>query len=249
MNECPLLWIGCAYRNVLPELQKEITSLLTRLGTPFATLDDEECCGLPLILSGNKDEAKSFAERSIRRIGDRKRVLTACPACYRAFNEFYPIILQKKLPFKVSHIAQYYCELIDRGLLKTSMLKPLNMKVMYHDPCELGRHSKIFDEPRRVLKLIPNLTLYEPRFTRELSTCCGGGGLLSAYSPTLSVRIASRKILDEDRVPNDVQAIVTECPQCVNNLQRAWNKDGTPLGFKVYNLAKILNMSLGGQSD
>ena len=120
---------------------------------------------------------------------------------------------------------------------------------MYHDPCELGRHSKIFEEPRRVLKLIPNLTLYEPRFTRELSTCCGGGGLVSANFPTLSVSVANRKILDEDQIPKDVEAIITECPQCVNNLQRAWHPDGTPIGIKVYNLAKILNMSLGEKSD
>lgn len=245
LDETPLLWVGCAYRNVLPELQKEMVNLLNRLRVSIETLENEECCGLPLILSGNTDEAKAFAKRTLQKIGDRKRIVVACPACFRAFNEFYPKLLDKKLPFKVSHITQYYCELIDQGILKKSMLKPLKMKVMYHDSCELGRHSKIFDEPRKALKLIPDLELYEPRFSRELSTCCGGGGLVSAYFPTLSVKIASRKVLDEDRFPNDVQAIVTECPQCVNNLQRAWSKDGTPLGLKVYNIAKMLNMSLG----
>jgi len=240
--------MGCVHRNILSELQKEITILLSRLGTSFETLEEEECCGFPLILSGHKDEAARFAERNVREIGDRERVVTTCPACYRAFNEFYPSLLGEKLPFRVSHITQHYCELIDLGVLKASMLKPLRMKVMYHDPCELGRHSNIFEEPRRVLKLIPGLTLYEPRFTRRLSACCGGGGLVSAYFPTLSVMVASRKILEEDRIPNDLQAIITECPQCVNNLQRAWNK-GTPLGIKVYNLAKVLNMSLGDPID
>jgi heterodisulfide reductase subunit D len=186
-----------------------------------------------------------FAERSLDKIGDKERVVATCPACYRAFNEFYPTLLGSKLPFRVMHITQYYCELIDSGVLKPSILKPLKMRVMYHDSCELGRHSKIFEEPRRLFKLIPGLTLYEPRFARESSICCGGGGLVSAYFPTLSVMVASRKILEEDRIPNDVDAIIAECPQCVNNLQRAWNKDGTPLGIKVYNLAKILNMSLG----
>ncbi len=100
MDERPLLWIGCAYRNVLPDLHKEITRLLNRLGVQFETLDKEECCGFPLILSGNNDEAKRFAERNIRQIGDKKRVVTACPACYRAFNEFYPNLLKSKLPFR-----------------------------------------------------------------------------------------------------------------------------------------------------
>jgi len=245
MGENALIWMGCVYRNSVKKLREEITNLLTRLKTDFETLEKEECCGYPLILSGHRDEAVEFAERNADKIGDEKKVVTPCPACYRAFNEFYPSLLGRELPFRVLHITQYYCELIDKGFLKPSELKPLKMKVMYHDPCELGRHSNIFEEPRRVLNLIPDLTLYEPRFTRNLSACCGGGGLLSAYFPTLSVMAASRKILEEDRVPRDLQAIVTECPQCVNNLQQAWN-GGKPLGIKIYNIAKILNMALGG---
>ena len=244
MSERPLIWMGCMHRNALKELQKEMTKLLTRLGTDFETSEEEECCGFPLILAGYTDEAAKFAKRNIDEIGGRKKVVTPCPACFRAFNEFYPKLLGEKLPFRVLHMTQYYCELLDKGVLKASMLKPVKLNAMYHDPCELGRHSNIFDEPRRILKLIPGLTLYEPRFTRNLSACCGGGGLVSAYFPTLAVMAASRKIEEEDRAPRDLQAIVTECPQCVTNLKQVWNR-GEPLGISVYNLAKILNMSLG----
>ncbi len=244
VNERPLIWMGCVHRNVQKELQEEITNLLDRLGIGFETFGDEECCGFPLILAGYTEEAAKFAKRNIAKIGRRKRVVTPCPACYRAFKEFYPKLLGKKLIFRVSHMVQYYCELLDNGVMKVSALKPVRVKAMYHDPCELGRHSNIFEEPRRILKLIPGLTLYEPRFSRNLSTCCGGGGLVSAYFPTLSVMAASRKIWEEDQVPDDIQVLVTECPQCITNFQQAWNNK-EQLGISIYNLAKILNMSLG----
>src|SRR3989337_1861530 len=143
MSERPLIWMGCVHRNVQTELQKEITKLLSRLGTSFETFEEEECCGFPLILAGYTDEAAKFAKRNKDKIGDRKRVITPCPACYRAFNEFYPKLLGEKLPFRVSHMTQYYCELLDNGVLKSSMLKPVKLNAMYHDPCELGRHSNI----------------------------------------------------------------------------------------------------------
>lgn len=247
MSEKPLIWMGCVYQNYVTELLREITNLLTRHDVKFNTIRKEECCGYPLILSGYIREAKEFANRNVEMIGYERRVVTPCPACYRAFNTFYPRLIGRKLPFKVSHITQYYNELFKKGVLKASELKPLKIKAMYHDPCELGRHSKVFEEPRTILNLIPGLVLYEPRFTRELSSCCGGGGLVSAYFPTLSVMVANRKILEEDRVPSDLEAIITECPQCINNLKQAWNEE-KKLGLKIYNIAKILNMSIGGSS-
>jgi Fe-S oxidoreductase len=252
MDNYPLVWMGCLHRNLLTELQKEMTALFSRIGIHFDTLEGEECCGFPLILAGYSDEAIKLAKKNVRKIGNKKKknslIVTPCPACYRALNEFYPRMLRKKLSFKILHTSEYYCKLIENGVLKTSMLKPLKLKVMYHDPCELGRHSNIFDEPRKVLKSIPDLTIHETRFSRNLSTCCGGGGLVSAYFPTLSVMAASRKIWEEDNAPNDLQAIVTECPQCISNLQQAWNKEKSSV-IKVYSLAKILNLSLGVQND
>jgi len=244
LNEKVLIWMGCTYRNKLTTLREEITQLLTRLEVDFSLLEEEECCGYPLELIGYTDEAAKLAKRNIERLGEDNLIVTPCPACYRAFKELYPKLIKSKPLLKVKHITQFYSDLIDKKILNPSDLRSLRIKVMYHDPCELGRHSNIYEEPRRVLNIIPGLEVYDPRFTHNLSACCGGGGLVSAYFPTLSTMAAARKLLEEDRVPTDLKAIVTECPQCISNLRQAWIED-EKIDIKLYNFAKLLNMSLG----
>jgi Fe-S oxidoreductase len=235
--------MGCTYRNKLTALGGEITKLLKKLDVSFSLLE-EECCGYPLALIGYSDEAAKLAKRNIERLEKKSLIVTPCPACYRAFKEFCPELAKSKRSLNVMHITQFYSGLIDRKILNPSDLRPVRIKVMYHDPCELGRHSNIYEEPRRVLNLIPDLDIYDPRYSRNLSACCGGGGLVSAYFPTLATMAAARKILEEDQAPADLQAIVTECPQCISNLQQAWIEGDNP-DIKLYNLAKLLNMALG----
>jgi Fe-S oxidoreductase len=244
MEEEILLWMGCVYRNRLKELREEIEGLLKRLKIRFKTLENEECCGYPLFLMGYEDEAAKFAEKNSRILGDEKLVVTPCPGCFRSFNAFYPDLLKRKTGFKVQHITQFYSDLIDKGIFESEKLREVKKKVMYHDPCELGRHSKIFEEPRRVLRMIPGLSLYEQRLTQNLSACCGGGGLVSAYFPTLSSMAAARKLFEEDQIPKDLEAVVTECPQCIINLRQAWLEEETK-SIEVYNFAKLLNIALG----
>jgi len=235
--------MGCAYRNRLRDMAGEIMALLPRLRVNFRLLEKEDCCGLPLIFAGYLDEASEQARKNLDKIGEVEQVVTPCPACYRAFNHFYPSLLHLDIPFRVVHLTQFLSSLLDKGVLRSSGLKPLKVKVMYHDPCELGRHSKIYEEPRRILKAIPGLNLYEPRFTRERAACCGGGGLLYAYFPTLSSLVAARKLLDEDRVPRDLEAVVTACPQCIINLRQAWFEGEAP-SVKIWDIAQVLNMAL-----
>ena len=238
-----LVWMGCAYRNRLKNLEEGIMALLTRLRVNFRLLEKEDCCGLPLIFAGYLDKATEQARKNLDKIGEVRQVVTPCPACYRAFNHFYPSLLRLNAPFRVVHLTQFLSSLLDKGILKSSGLKPLKVKAMYHDPCELGRHSKIYEEPRRILKAIPGLNLYEPRFTREKAACCGGGGLLYAYFPTLSSLVAARKLMDEDRVPRDLEAAVTACPQCIINLQQAWLEGEAP-NVKIWDIVQVLNMAL-----
>jgi len=237
--------MGCTYRNRLKDLKGETMALLTRLRVNFRLLEKEDCCGLPLIFAGYLDEAAERARKNLDKIGEVEQVITPCPACYRTFNHFYPNLLRLDAPFRVVHLTQFLSSLLDKGALKSSGLRPLKVKVMYHDPCELGRHSKIYEEPRQILKAIPGLSFYEPRFTREKAACCGGGGLLYAYFPTLSSLVAARKLMDEDRAPRDLEAVVTACPQCIINLQQAGMVAEAP-NVKVYDIAQILNMVLGG---
>ena len=238
-----LVWMGCAYRNRLSNLKEELMVLLKRLNVNFRLLEMEDCCGIPLLFAGYVEEATEQARKNLDKMSEVEQVITPCPACYRAFNHYYPNMLFLQVPFRVIHLTQFLSSLIDKGVLRSSEMRPLKMRVMYHDPCELARHSKIYDEPRRILKLIPGLSLYEQRFTREKASCCGGGGLLYTYFPTLSVLATVHKLVNEDRTPRDLEAVITACPQCIINLQKVGIESEAP-NFKILDIAQILNIAL-----
>jgi glycolate oxidase len=107
--------------------------------------------------------------------------------------------------------------LISEGKLKFG--KPLNRKVVYHDPCDLGRHLNIYEPPRRVLQAIPGIQLVEFKENRNMARCCGGGGGMKAFDNDLSGEIAYRRATDAADLGAEV--VVSACPSCKSSLQQA----------------------------
>jgi Fe-S oxidoreductase len=238
-----LLWRGCTYRNQLPEELKSIENVLRKLGIRFETIE-EKCCGYPLFLAGYLREADDLAVENAKMLEPFELVVTSCPACLRSFKEIYQDRLHLVLPH-VLHLSQF---LVNKGIMTNNQLKPVDMKVMYHDPCELGRELGIYEEPRKLLSLVPGIRLFEQRFTREASACCGGGGLLPAFSPSLATMAAARKLTQEDKVPGDLDAVVTTCPQCISNMRKGlnmWVEEDSLKHLQILDLAQILDKALG----
>jgi len=241
-----LLWLGCVYRKNLVAERESILSVFRAAGVDFETLDDEGCCYLPIFLAGKTDMAKERADELESVLSGYRMIVTPCPACYRMFNQIYPEELGKNLRPEVLHTSQFFLRLMKEG--KLAPRKEVNMKIMYHDPCELGRHSGVYDEPRELISLIPGLDLFKQRYEREKAICCGGGGLLSAFFPSLAAKVATRKLEEEDRVPDDLEAIVTGCPQCISNIRagiRYLKNKQLRMNLKVINMAQLIEMSLG----
>lgn len=251
-HRCPemasdiLLWLGCVYRKNLVSEKESILSVLKASGVNFNTLDDEGCCYFPIFLAGNVDMAKERADELEKIISNYKLVVTPCPACYRMFKQILPEELGINLKPEVLHTSQFFLKLAKEG--KLSFRNEVNMKIMYHDPCELGRHSSIYDEPRELISLVPGINVFKPRYEKEKAVCCGGGGLLPAFSPSLAAKVATRKLEEEDRVPEDLDAIVTGCPQCISNIRAGarYLKSKKLRDIKVINMAQLIEMSVGG---
>ena len=89
----------------------------------------------------------------------------------------------------------------------------------YHDPCDLGRKSGIFEPPREVLRRVPGFTFVEMQQAREYALCCGGGGDLETFDPDLVVEVSAKRIAQAAEVGADV--LVSACPQCVRTLSKA----------------------------
>ena len=95
-------------------------------------------------------------------------------------------------------------------------LKPLELKVTYHDPCDLGRNTGVFEEPREVIKSIPGIEFVELPNNRNMSVCCGGGGNVEMVAPDLSAAIAHRKI--EEILSTGANTVISSCQQCLRTI-------------------------------
>jgi heterodisulfide reductase subunit D len=229
-------FIGCttAYRR--PEIAEATVRILNAAGVDFITLHPEEwCCGSPALRVGRRDlflESARHNVEAIRRAGVT-RVVTSCAGCYRALSQDYPIFVGE-IPFKVVHTSELMAELIKEGRLK--LLKEVPETVTYHDPCHLGRHAGIYEQPREVLKAIPAIKIVEMSKNRENALCCGAGGGVKAGFPDFAMQAAMRRLEEAQDV--GAESIVSACPFCAHNLKDAIRESGSQLKF--YDLTELI---------
>lgn len=231
-------FVGCV-AGLYPQtnsIPTALTELLVRSGVSFTTLGGEEiCCGFPAIGMGLSDLATDFARRNLATMQAlHARVLVAaCPSCYHTWRDVYPELLGEPTGIEVMHSTQLLLRLVQQGRLK---LRQLDDIVTYHDPCDLGRNSGVYDPPRQVLQAIPGLELVEMIDNRENALCCGGGGNLEVSDPELSQAIASRRI--DQAMQTGASIIVTPCQQCKRTLTKSARTNRVRL--RVMDLVEIV---------
>ena len=141
-----------------------------------------------------------------------KRILVSSPHCYHTFKNEYPEFM---VNFEVVHIAQYLFELIKEGRLEIT--GEYGKRVAYHDPCYLGRHNGVYDEPREVLQKVPGLELSELADSREDSLCCGGGGGRIWMETPKGERFCDIRV--EQAMDVNAEVLATACPYCISNFE------------------------------
>ena len=212
-----LYFPGC-YGSYEPRLRKvsvATVNILNKAGVDFGILGTKEnCCGEAIRKTGDEDLFKRLARENIKTFIEHgvKRILVSSPHCYHSFKNEYP---EFKVNFEVVHISQYIFELVKAGRLKFT--KELGKKITYHDPCYLGRHNGIYDEPREVLKKIPGLELVEMVDSRKDSLCCGGGGGRIWMETPKGERFSDLRIAQA--VDVKAKVLVTGCPYCITNFE------------------------------
>ncbi len=230
-------FIGCvgAFREV--ESTRQTLNLLDRLGVSY-TLIDEVCC------SGALDEVgfeinPGLAAHNMEAIlaTSAQKVVMECPFCFRTFSgkPHYTRLKEKKI--EILHVTQF---LQDFHFGVTT-----DRRVTYHDPCDLGRHSGIYEEPRQIIrKLAPDFV--ELPHHRQEALCCGAGsGMRGAY-PGTSVAMAGKRLEEAGQIEADI--LLTSCNSCLHNFENAQKRYSHLRKPKIdiYNLSHFIHLLLGG---
>jgi Fe-S oxidoreductase len=219
-RQAEVLWyVGCvsSFYPMAYKIPQAMVQILGRSGVDFTLLGGEEwCCGFPLYTGGMSDQVYELAKHNLERVrASGARVLVStCASCYHTWKHLYPEMLPD-FPddLEVLHATEYLARLIEGGQLK---LGPVERVVTYHDPCDLGKRSGIYDEPRYVLEHVPGIELREMVNHRQNSLCCGGGGNVEAFSPD-TVNEAARRRLEQAQATG-ARYIVSACQQCMRTL-------------------------------
>lgn len=237
-----LYFTGCsaALYPAVYAVPQSFVQLLDLAGVSFGLLGrEEECCGFPLMGAGTFPRGKEMVQRNLEKIQKlgAKRVVTTCPSCYHTLKETYPQVLGQELPFEVMHASQLLLELIWQEKLK---LHEVRERVTYHDPCDLGRNSGIYEAPRQVINSIPGIELVEMAKNREQANCCGGGGNLQAVDGDLVERIGLRRVLEGQET--GAKTLLSCCQQCKRTLQNAARKN--KVRIRVQDLTELVLKSV-----
>ncbi|MFO7657322.1 MAG: (Fe-S)-binding protein [Bacteroidales bacterium] len=218
---------GCM-THLTPAIKKSMLKIFDIAGVNYYFMDSdkEACCGRPLIQSGHFENAAKLMEynKKLIRQSKAKVLVTSCPICYKTFKEDY------KLDIHVMHHTEYILKLAEVGIL---LLEKGDTKVVYHDPCELGRGLGIYEEPRKLLNKVGRLL--HPAEEKENALCCGG----SLGSFNLSTR--QKNILRDDALvklmkPNP-DKLITACPLCKKTFAKGTN-------VQVMDIAELVAQSI-----
>jgi len=191
-----------------------VAKILQKGGVEFGVLGNEEaCCGNEIRRMGESGLFEDLQEENIATLEKHgvKEIIALSPHCMNALKNEYG-----DLDIKVSHYTEVVANMLEEGSLTFS--SPFNKKVIYHDPCFLGKQNKVFDAPRKILSSIEGLELLEYASARENSLCCEGGGGRMFYEAEINYPRNSEKRVEE-AVAKGAEVLTTSCPFCVMTLE------------------------------
>lgn len=234
-----LYFVGCtsAYDPRVQNVARSFVLCLQKAGVSFGILGEEEnCCGNEAYGMGEKGLFEFLVEENMKifKKYSVKQIVTNCPHGFNAFKNRY-----NQTIFEPLHHTQLLAQLIDRQKLKFT--KEIAKRVIYHDPCFLGKQNGIYDEPRKVIENIPSVTLLEFDRSRASSLCCEGGG------GRMWVDISGPKLAEtrvKDAVAAGAELIAVACPFCLLTIEDAIKTTDNEGKIQVKDVSEIVAEAL-----
>ena len=232
-----------SYDDRMQSIGRATSRILNKVGENFGILGGAERD------SGN--EVRRFGEETlfmalrdhnvdaIKASGVQK-IVTADPHAYNALKHDY-----KDVP-PVAHISEVIAGAVKDGKIKFNPVENKDAVYTYHDPCYLGRHNQVYDDPRDVLDAIPGLKRVEMKRCRDRSFCCGGGGLMLFYEPKEDSRMGVTRVKMAAEAGANV--IVTACPFCMVNIEDAIKVAGLEGKMTAIDLAELVDNQIAHET-
>jgi len=237
-----LYWVGCA--GALDDRGKKqaegTARMLHRAGVSFAILGPQESCsGDPARRFGNEYLFQEMAKANIESLNavGAKKIVASCPHCFNTIKNEYPELGGN---YEVIHHAELLAHLIETGRLTAG--GAYQGKVTYHDPCYLGRHNRVYAEPREVLESIPGVEVVEMHRCKGNGFCCGAGGARMWMEENIGKRVNMERT--DEALGTGADIISTACPFCMIMLDDAVQANGKGDEVKVMDITGVIERSL-----
>jgi len=240
-----LYFVGCeaSYDDRVKTVASSIARILQEAQVDFAILEEEKSSGDVALTMGEYGLFELLAEENLGKIKKLgfKTIITTSPHDFNCYLKEYPGDMRK---MEILHYTQFLSGLIEQGKIKFK--NAMRRKVTFHDPCYLGKHNNIYEEPRTILKAIPGLELVEMQRNRINSLCCGGGGGRMWADFLEEPRLAEVRILEA--IDAGAEVLATACPFCLINFEDAIKNLNKEDVIAVKDIAEIACEALYPQS-
>ena len=235
-------FVGCvsSFFPQASQIPLAVSEIFAKAGVDFTTMGGEEwCCGFPMISTGFVDDSQTFIRHNAARIKELEihTLVASCASCYHVWKYDSREAL-KGYDLEILHTTEYLAGLIGEGRIS---MHELTETVTYHDPCDLGRNSGVYDSPREIIRAIPGVRFVELPHHHEKALCCGGGGNLQSADPDLAAEIA--RLRTDEIGTAGVTAVVSACQQCEQVLTAAVRKAKLPV--RVMDVSQLLLEAMG----
>jgi len=236
-----LYFVCCAasYDSRGQEVARAMVKNLNAAGIDFSILGNKEnCCGNEVYSLGERGLFEELVDKNLSLFDQFgiNEIVTTSPHCYNAFKNRYG-----RKDLRVQHYAQYFANLVDEG--KINFSGKIGKVVTYHDPCFLGRHNNIYEEPRKIIESIPGVRFVELNMSRGRSVCCEGGGGRMWYDVAGGwERLAESRVREALDVGAEIIAVA--CPFCLLTFDDAIKTTGNEEKIQVKDIMELVNEAL-----
>ncbi|MDH2429222.1 (Fe-S)-binding protein [Sphaerisporangium sp. TRM90804] len=244
-----LFWVGCAgaLEDRAKKTTKAVAELLDVAGVKFGVLGPMEACsGDPARRLGMEFLFNMLAQQNIETLNEAgvKKIVATCPHCFNTLANEYP---QLGGTYEVVHHTQLLAKLVEEGRL--TPVTPIEQRITYHDPCFLGRHNKVYSQPRDIMAKVPGVQTQEMHRCKDRGFCCGAGGARMWMEERIGKRINTERV--DEALTTDPDTVSTACPFCLVMLGDAINEKknsgAAKESLEVVDVAQLLVTSVKGR--